>query len=137
MAQQIGKEVDEATRPFQYALSCRVGTECVSHILSFLTSEDDQATILSIDGIGAFDSISRQSMMEKIHSLPEASRLLPFIRLFYGSPSEYTWEDDAGRTHIIPQGEGGEQGDALMPLLYALGQYEVLKRVQERLGNDE
>ena len=29
----------------------------------------------------------------------------------------------------LPQGEGGEQGDPLMPLLFALGQYEALQAV--------
>ena len=28
------------------------------------------------------------------------------------------WEDDGGEVHTIPQGEGGEQGNPLMPLLF-------------------
>ena len=44
---------------------------------------------------------------------------LPFVRLFYGSPSAYLWEQDDGTVHTVEQGEGGEQGDALMPLLHA------------------
>ena len=39
----------------------------------------------------------------------------PFVRMFYGSPSEYLWEHDEGTVHRIQQGEGGERGDALMP----------------------
>ena len=31
------------------------------------------------------------------------------VRLFYGSPSTYTWEDAEGVEHLIPQGEGGEK----------------------------
>ena len=46
--------------------------------------------------------------------------------MFHGSLSEYLWEDNEGTVHRIPQGEGGEQGDALMPLLFALGQHEAL-----------
>ena len=34
---------------------------------------------------------------------------LPFVRMFYGRPSEYLWEDDSGTVHRIPQGEGGER----------------------------
>ena len=30
-------------------------------------------------------------------------------------------------THSIPQGEGGEQGDAMMPFLFCLGQHEALQ----------
>lgn len=55
-AQQISDEVEAATAPFQYALSTRAGTECVSHILQATTDSDEEATILSIDGVGAFDS---------------------------------------------------------------------------------
>ena len=32
----------------------------------------------------------------------------------------HLWEDDQGETHEIMQGEGGEQGDPLMPMLHAL-----------------
>ena len=37
----------------------------------------------------------------------------------------------------IPQGEGGEQGDALMPLLFAVGQHAALVAAQGRLQQDE
>ena len=62
---------------------------------------------------------------------------LPFVSMFYGSPSEYLWEDNEGTVHRIPQGEGGEQGDALMPLLFALGQDEALHAVSRQLRPDE
>ena len=47
------------------------------------------------------------------------------------------WEDENGTTQIIPQGEGGEQGDALMPLLFAVGQHAALVAAQGRLQQDE
>ena len=43
----------------------------------------------------------------------------PVRTLFYGRPSEYLWEDASGEVHKIPQGEGR---DAMMPLLFSLGQ---------------
>ena len=43
------------------------------------------------------------------------------------------WEDQEGLIHRIEQGEGEEQGDVLMPLLFSLGQHAALKAVQERL----
>ena len=43
------------------------------------------------------------------------------------------WEDDHGVVHNIHQAEGGEQGDALMPLLFALGQHAALVEVQSQL----
>ena len=40
-------------------------------------------------------------------------------------------------THTIPQGEGGEQGDALMPLFFSLGQHSALVAIQEDLHDNE
>ena len=48
-------------------------------------------------------------------------KLKLFQMQFYGSPSTYRWDDEEGVTHEICQGEGGEQGDALMPALFSLG----------------
>ena len=36
-----------------------------------------------------------------------------------------------------PQGEGGEQGDALMPLLFAVGQHQALVAAHRQLQNNE
>ena len=62
---------------------------------------------------------------------------VPFVRMFYGSPSSYLWEDASGVTHTIPQSEGGEQGDPLMPLLFSLGQPSALEAIQEDLNEGE
>ena len=42
-------------------------------------------------------------------------------------------EGEWGDPQMIPQGEGGERGDPLMPLLLSLGQYYVLNAVTSRL----
>ena len=49
--------------------------------------------------------------------------MLPFVRQFYGTPSTF-W---------CTQGEGGEQGDALMPLLFSLGLHSSLCAIRDRL----
>ena len=54
IAKQVAGEVEAATAPHQYALSTRAGTECVAHALQALTDLYPEATVLSIDGIGAF-----------------------------------------------------------------------------------
>ena len=92
---------------------------------------------MSIDGVGAYDLISRNAMLEGLFRLEGGDQILPFVRCFYGSPSTYLWEDEMGVTQSIPQGEGGEQGDLLMPLLYALGQHGALLAMQARLGAGE
>ena len=60
LAQQLSKAVEAATAPHQYALSTRAGTECVVHVLQVFTEMDPQTTIVSIDGVGAYDSISER-----------------------------------------------------------------------------
>ena len=62
--------------------------------------------MLSIDGIGAFDSISRAAMLAEVAALPTSANVLPFVLLFYGDASAYLWEDDAGVVHRILQAEG-------------------------------
>ena len=76
---------------------------------------------MSIDGLSAYDQISRAAMMDGLYSRC-GGKAIPFVRMFYGSPSKYIWEDGEGVEHSILQGEGGEQGDPPMPLLYSLGQ---------------
>ena len=63
--------------------------------------------------------------------------LLPFARQFYGSPSTFLWEDELGIVNHVQQGEGGEQGDPLMPMLFALGQHSALVAISERLQDGE
>ena len=133
MAKQLGDAVMAATSPHQYALSTRAGCECIAHALQGLTELDPRATVTSIDGVSAFDLISRGAMMTGLLRVEGGSAALPFVRMFYGAPSEYLWEDSCGTVHRIPQGEGGEQGDALMPLLFAVGQHSALEEPSAQL----
>ena len=137
LARVVGKEVEAACAPFQYALSTRAGTECVGHMFRAATDLNPHSCVLSIDGIGAFDHIKRASMLSKLASLPTASAILPFVRLSYSQPTQYVWTDDDGRDHEIAQGEGGEQGDPLMPLLFALGIHDALQAVSAHLRPGE
>ena len=85
----------------------------------------------------AYDLISRRAMLAGLAHIEGGRVVLPFVKLFYGAPSQNWWEDDEGVVHEIDQGEGGEQGDALMPLLFSLGQHNALHAVQERLLPNE
>ena len=73
MAQQF-------THPFQHALPTKTGTECVTHIVQALTSEDPETIILSVDGIGAYDLISRNATFQGVRE-----KMILFICQFYGS----------------------------------------------------
>ena len=137
MAQQLGTVVESATAPYQYALRIRAGCECIAHALQGLCDVDPNATIISIDGIGAFDQISRAAMLEGLMNVEGGGQAIPFVRSFNGSPSSYLWEDSSSITHTIPQGEGGEQGDPLMPLLFSLGQHAALQAIDSDLNDNE
>ena len=76
-------------------------------------------------------------MLRKLLSLPTAHRLIPFVLMAYGSDSTFIWTDNEGIQHEIQQGEGGEQGDALMPALFCLGLHEALHNVHSNLRSGE
>ena len=55
IAQQYAERVLQATSPFQYALSTRAGADCVALMAKLLTDMDEDTTIASLDGVGAYD----------------------------------------------------------------------------------
>ena len=118
VAQQLGEAVKLATSPFQYALSTRAGCECIAHALQALTEANPEATILSVDGIGAFDLVSRGAMLQGLCDVHQQCRL--FVNSMEPRPV-ILWDNDSREVHDIDQGEGGEQGDPLMPMLFSLG----------------
>ena len=97
ISQQLSERVQAATAPFQYALSTRAGCECVAHNLHGITEMSATATITSVDGISAFDLISHRAMLEGLRGVDES--VVPFVSMFYSSPSGYLWEDAEGTTH--------------------------------------
>ena len=50
--------------------------------------------------------------------------------MWYSSQSRFVWVDGEGESHTILQGEGGEQGDALMPALFSLALHPALLRMR-------
>ena len=73
-------------------------------------------------------------MIQGLGNMADGARVLTFVRLFCSAPSTHVWEDELGDPQIIPQGEGGEQGDPLMPLLFSLGPHSldaVISRLDE------
>ena len=133
LARQFMKDVEKTCAPFQFALSTRAGTDCVGHAVRAMTDLDPRLTVLSIDGIGAYDHVFRSAFLEKLLEVEPLRPLLPFVRSVYSEISEYHWVDDEGRHREIRQQEGGEQGDPLMPLLFSLAVHNALQEVQAEL----
>ena len=137
LAKQFTKVFEAEIAPFQDALSTRAGTDCVGHMLRAATAGDLRLTILSVDGIGAYDHVLRASMLGRLRKMPGAREILPFVRLSYAQPSDFWWLDEDGIQRTIHQAEGGEQGDPLMPLLFSIGIQSALREVAESLRGGE
>ena len=133
----IQPERGKACAPFQYALSTRTGTDCVGHAIRAATKTDPRLTVLSIDGIGAYDHVFRTAMLSKLLEVPSLRNLLPFARVACAQPSSYVWEDADGVRHNIEQYVDGEQGDPLVPKLFSLGLHNALEDVQQNLDPGE
>ena len=128
LAKQFMNAFEEECAPFQCALSAGAGADCVGHMLRAATDTNPSLTILS----GAYDHILRSAMLGRLHAMPEARSLLPFVRMSYGQPSTYQWSDERGE-RLVTQAEGGEQGDPLMPLLFSIGIQGALEEVATAL----
>ena len=70
LARQFAQEVEAVCAPFQFALSTRAGTDCVGHAVRAATEANPQATVLSIDAVGAYDHVHRSAMMAKLLEIP-------------------------------------------------------------------
>ena len=83
--------------------------------------------------MGAFDLISKKAMLEALMKLEFGPQILSFMRIFYVDSSAYFWEDEVGTDHHMDQGEGVEEGNALMSFLFSVGQYVALQAVPDEL----
>eukprot|EP00959_Pyramimonas_sp_CCMP1952_P111273 2327799-Pyramimonas_sp.AAC.1 len=72
-------------------------------------------------------------MFEELMRNPALHKLLPFVRQWYGDVSQFRWRDAQNNVYAIPQGDGGEQGDALMPALFCMALQPALLHIRERL----
>ena len=137
IAKQFAKRAEVATAPFQYRLSTKAGCECVAHIVQALTDQDANATVVTVDGLGAFDLISKSSLLEGLLRMEDGDQILPFARCLYGSPSTYLWEDELGNTQEIPKVREGNRATPSMPMLFSLGEHPALEAIQRRLADGE
>ena len=62
--------------------------DCVGHAVRTVTDVDPRATVLSIDGIMAYDHVLR-AMLSKLHEAESLRGLIPFVRMVYARPSCY------------------------------------------------
>ena len=68
LVQQYATTIHTACAPHQFALSTRAGTVAVVRTISVASQSNPQHTVLSADGIGAYATISRNSMQQGLRS---------------------------------------------------------------------
>ena len=120
------------------SLHCRPGQgRTVLDTIRVATELNPHLTVLSIDGVGAYDHVYRASMLAKLVEVPGLRGLLPFVKTAYSRASSFVWADEEGVRHTIEQHEGGEQGDFFMPLLFSLGIQNALEEVRQSLEEGE
>ena len=133
IARQKQTILRKLVEPFNFGLCHRGGTDALVHLIRFLLDEDPTRVLLSIDGVGAFDHVCRARIFEELRAHDELRDLIPFVTMWYGTASLFYWRDQNGTTHEIRQGDGGEQGDALMPGLFCLAMRRALINIQASL----
>ena len=133
LARQSQEVFRRLVAPSNFGLCDRGGTDTLVHLVQFLLEEEDTRVILSIDGVGAFDHVCRARFFEELHHQQELNGLLPFVRLWYARQTTFLWHDENGHAHQVMQGDGGEQGDALMPALFCLALRQALEEIQAML----
>ena len=104
-----GRPVARGCAPSQYALSTRAGAEALTCVLRFATESHHSTTVVGVDGVGAYDHISRSCIFDGLRELRALEPLIPFVRMFYGADGEYLFYDEAGHVHTVLQAEAGEQ----------------------------
>ena len=137
LAKQFVAAFQEEVAPHNFGLASRCGTDALVHLLRASTDLDENCTILSIDGVGAYDHVSRGRMFQELWRVPALHPLIPYVRMFLGHDTEFVWRDAQGEAHSVQQGEGGEQGSALMPALFCLALKPALDEIQSQLQPGE
>ena len=87
IAQHFAQDAHAACSPHQFSPSTRAGTGAVAHPLTTATSTNHQHNPLH-RWRWAYDTISRQSMLQDLLHTDRVNTCLPFVRLWYVQPSE-------------------------------------------------
>ncbi len=64
LARQYGAELRRIVGPLNFGLNDRCGTDAAIHYLRYLVEANPDQVIMSIDGVGAYDHVSRTRMFE-------------------------------------------------------------------------
>ena len=123
----LGEAIRTEARKCQYALKNEAGCVCVAPVVR-RTDLDPNATVC-LRGVEACDHISGGALLSALLEMEDGDQSLPFEKLIHSDPSSYIRADDEGHAHCIKQGDGNEQGNALMLLFCCLEQHKALRMI--------
>ena len=123
--------------PSSTPISTKAGCECVAHILQTFTDLDPEATIMSIDEVGAYDLISRNAMLEGLFQMEGGDQIRPLCEMFLREPIHIFvgGRDGHHPVHFTRRRRGA--GRPPHALLFALGQHRALEAIHERMRPGE
>ncbi|CAI5943584.1 unnamed protein product [Closterium sp. NIES-65] len=123
---------DQMARVFlasqQFGVGVTCGTEVVVRGVRRALADHPDWVVLQPDVANAFNSFHRDRMFQALQASPEFQCLIPFIGLFYGTPSDLHYRSGTGVVTMHSE-RGTRQGDPLSPFLYALTQRLALEPV--------
>ncbi|CAI5947841.1 unnamed protein product, partial [Closterium sp. NIES-65] len=123
---------DQMARVFlasqQFGVGVMCGTEVVVRGVRRALADHPDWVVLQLDVANAFNSFHRDRMFQALQASPEFQCLIPFIGLFYGTPSDLHYRSGTGVVTMHSE-RGTRQGDPLIPFLYALTQRLALEPV--------
>ncbi|CEM31462.1 unnamed protein product [Vitrella brassicaformis CCMP3155] len=116
MVQQKSKELEAKLAPCQYAVGVASGSKkLIAAVRTFLSAgeSDKQRVLLSLDAKNAFNSMSRQAILEGVDRLiPD---LTQYFLQWYGEPAELWSHHEKGYTCKVLSQEGAQQGGSEGP----------------------
>ncbi|CAI5973877.1 unnamed protein product [Closterium sp. NIES-64] len=95
---------DQMARVFlasqQFGVGVTCGTEVVVRGVCHALDDHPDWVVLQLDMANAFNSFHRDAMFQALYTSAEFHYLIPFIRLFYGTPSDLLYRANGGVTTI-------------------------------------